>query len=241
VRRGRHLGGHGEGGPGRRACRYRLVPGDRPVAGQRRPHHEGHDRADPQRRGGARRGHAEPARRDALSEGRRLGVFGGTFDPVHHGHVVAAVSARHALGLDRVLVVPARDPWQKKDGALAPAADRFAMLEAAMGNVDGLEVSRLELDRPGPTFTADTLEELSRRDPEVSLFLIVGADAAADLATWARPDVIRRPATIVIVSRGAAGELLPPGPDWRVEHVSIPGLEISSTDLRRRAATGEPL
>jgi nicotinate-nucleotide adenylyltransferase len=172
---------------------------------------------------------------------RRLGVFGGTFDPVHNGHLVAAVNARRALALDRVLVVPARDPWQKQDRALAPADARLAMLQAAMAGIEGVDVSPMELDRPGPTYTADTLEELQRRDQDAELFLIVGADAAADLATWDRQDVIRDRATIVIVSRADIDEPGAPGPGWRVEHVRIPPLAISSTDLRRRAANGDPL
>ena len=176
-----------------------------------------------------------------MAGGIRLGVFGGTFDPVHNGHLVAALAARHALNLDEVLMVPARDPWQKKAQALAPAEDRLAMLEAAVEGIDGLEVSRLELDRPGPTYTADTLDELSRREPAPDLFLIVGADAAADIGTWHRPDAIRQLAVLVIVSRGNAAAPGSPGPDWRVEHVRMPVLEISSTELRRRAAAGAPL
>ena len=171
----------------------------------------------------------------------RLGVFGGTFDPVHNGHVAAAVNARRAMALDRVLVVPARDPWQKQDRALAPGDARLAMLEAAMEGVDGVVVSRMELDRPGPTYTADTFEELHGQYSDADLFLIVGADAAADLATWDRQKVIRDLATIVIVSRADIEEPGAPGPDWRVEHVRIPPLAISSTDLRRRVANGDPL
>jgi len=134
---------------------------------------------------------------------RRLGVFGGTFDPVHNGHVAAAVNARRAFALDRVLVVLAPHPWQKQDRELAPAEDRLAMLDAAIADIDGIEVSRVELDRPGPTYTADTVEELHRQDGAAELFLIVGADAASDLATWDRPDVLRDLTTIVIVSRAA--------------------------------------
>src|SRR4051812_50096541 len=114
------------------------------------------------------------------------------------------------------------------------------MLEAAMDNVDGVEVSRMELDRPGPTYTADTLEELHRDHGDADLFLIVGADAAADLATWDRQDVLRNLATVVIVSRADIDEPGAPGPGWRVEHVRIPPLAISSTDLRRRAGGGGP-
>ena len=171
----------------------------------------------------------------------RLGVFGGTFDPVHNGHLAAAVNARRALTLDRVLVVPARDPWQKHGRELAPAEARMAMLAAAMDGVEGIEISRVELDRPGPTYTADTLEELHRDQGEADLFLIVGADAASDLSTWDRQEVIRDLATVVIVSRADIDEPGAPGPGWRVEHVRIPPLAISSTDLRRRAANGDPL
>jgi len=172
----------------------------------------------------------------------RLGVFGGTFDPVHNGHLAAAVNARRALGLDRVIVVPARDPWQKQDRELAPAEARLAMLEAAMAGVEGVEISSMELERPGPTYTADTVEELHRQYAgDAELFLIVGADAASDLATWDRPEVIRDLAAIVIVSRADIAEPDAPGPGWRVEHVRIPPLAISSTDLRRRAANGDPL
>jgi len=154
----------------------------------------------------------------------RLGVFGGTFDPVHNGHLAAAVNARRALALDRVLVVPAREPWQKQDRELAPAD------------------ARMELDRPGPTYTADTIEELHRQHGDkAELFLVVGADAASDLATWDRPDVMRDLATIVIVSRADIAQPEAPGAGWRVEHVRIPPLAISSTDLRRRAARGDPL
>jgi nicotinate-nucleotide adenylyltransferase len=172
----------------------------------------------------------------------RLGVFGGTFDPVHNGHVAAAVNARRAFALDHVLIVPARDPWQKQDRELAPADARLAMLDAAMAGIDGVEVSRLELDRPGPTYTADTVEELHKQyGDSTELFLIVGADAASDLATWDRPDVIRDLTTVVIVSRADIDEPGAPGPGWRVGHVRIPPLAISSTDLRRRAANGDPL
>jgi nicotinate-nucleotide adenylyltransferase len=116
----------------------------------------------------------------------------------------------------------------------------MAMLEAAMADVEGVEISRLELDRPGPTYTADTVEELHRQY-DAELFLIVGADAASDLATWDRPDLIRDLTTVVIVSRADIDQPGAPGPGWRVEHVRIPPLAISSTDLRRRAADGDPL
>jgi nicotinate-nucleotide adenylyltransferase len=170
----------------------------------------------------------------------RVGVFGGTFDPVHVGHLVAAVEARRALGLDRVLLVVAGDPWQKRGNVAAPAADRLAMVEAAVDGIDGLEACDLEVRHTGPSYTADTLESLTQAGR--SLFLIVGADVAASIHTWAGVERIPALATLAIVDRAG----VPPAPDpagggWRVERLSIPRLEISSTDLRARAARGWPL
>jgi nicotinate-nucleotide adenylyltransferase len=176
----------------------------------------------------------------------RIGVFGGTFDPIHVGHLVAAVNARHALGLDQVLFVVANEPWQKVgDRPVSPAADRLALVDAALGDVDGLEASRLEIDRGGPSYTVDTIEELQRLEPTAELFLIVGADVVAGLATWERLDEVRRATTIVVVNRPGSTPVLP-GPTgslagWNAVAIEIPALEISSTDLRERAATGRPL
>src|SRR3954454_20918200 len=108
----------------------------------------------------------------------RIGVFGGTFDPVHIGHLVAAVNVRHALALDRVLLVVANVPWQKAGSrVVTPAEDRFAMVKAAVGDVPGIEASRLEIDRGGPSLTADTLAAVSSLEPDADLFCILGADA----------------------------------------------------------------
>jgi nicotinate-nucleotide adenylyltransferase len=173
----------------------------------------------------------------------RLGIFGGTFDPIHVGHLVAAVNSRHALELDRVLMVVANIPWQKADArGVSCAEDRLALVEAAVGDVPGVEASRLEIDRGGESYTADTLQELRRRGPDDELFLIVGWDVAPELATWERRDEVQRLATLVIVNRPGAGR--PRGLDdegWRVEEVTVPNLEISSTDLRARAGDGRPL
>lgn len=172
----------------------------------------------------------------------RLGVFGGTFDPIHVAHLVAAVNARHALALDRVLLVVANQPWQKSARHVTPAEDRFAMVEAAVAGpgTEGLEASRLELDRGGRSYTADTLEELAAADPPPELFLIVGADQAAQLDTWERIDVVRELATLAVVDRPGARDG-PLRPRWRVERVAIPHLDISASDLRDRAAAGQPL
>ena len=170
-----------------------------------------------------------------------IGILGGTFDPPHVGHLVVAVNVRHALGLDEVLLVVANEPWQKVgDRAVTPAEDRLAMVEAAVGDVDGIEASRIELDRGGSSYTADTLGQLGHEHDDAQLFLILGSDVADDLDTWERIEVVRRLATVVVVNRpGAARPKLDSG--WRVEHVEIPNLEISSTDLRSRAADGRPL
>jgi nicotinate-nucleotide adenylyltransferase len=173
----------------------------------------------------------------------RLGVFGGTFDPIHVGHLVAAVNARHALDLDRVLFVVANQPWQKSGRRLTPAEDRFAMIAAAVAGSPGFEASRIEIDRGGDTYTADTLEELGGAGAAggaVELFLIVGADVGSEMDTWRRPEVVRQLATLVVVDRPGAPELQL-GPGWRVERVAIPHLDVSASDLRRRAAAGLPL
>jgi nicotinate-nucleotide adenylyltransferase len=168
----------------------------------------------------------------------RVGVLGGTFDPVHIGHVVAAVDVRAALHLDRVLMVVAGDPWQKRGSVEALPEQRFAMAEIACDDLAGVEVSRLELDHEGPSVTADTLERLLVPDRE--LFLLLGADAVANMPTWRRLEETRHLATIAVVER--AGEpASPPGPGWRFEHVTIPRLDVSSSDIRARIATGRPI
>ncbi len=167
-------------------------------------------------------------------------MFGGTFDPVHIGHLVAAANVRHALRLDRVLLVVANLPWQKGDRTLTPAEDRLAVVEAAVEGAEGLEASRLEIDRGGESYTADTLEELMAADPQRELFLVVGADVAAELATWRRVEVVARLATLVVVTRGGVPHPRL-GPPWRMQRVEIPALEVSSSELRSRRAEGRPL
>jgi nicotinate-nucleotide adenylyltransferase len=171
----------------------------------------------------------------------RYGIFGGTFDPPHVGHLVIAVNVRHALALDVVVLMVANDPWQKS--ALRPVScvdDRLAMAEAAVGDVEGLEVSDLEVRRGGISYTADTLASLREEDPERDLFLILGSDAAAGLPSWDRVDEVRSLCTIVVVTRPGAEEGIPP-PGWTWERVETPRLDVSSTDLRARVVDGRPL
>jgi nicotinate-nucleotide adenylyltransferase len=168
----------------------------------------------------------------------RLGILGGTFDPVHVGHVVAAVQVRADQGLDRVLMVPAGDPWQKRGLVVASAEQRLAMVEIACRDLPGIEASRIEVDADGASVTADTLERLAAPDREISLLL--GADAVANMPTWRRLDETRDLAAIVVVERsGEHAE--PPGPGWRFAHVTIPRLDVSSSDIRARVAAGAPI
>ncbi|MGH9301796.1 MAG: nicotinate-nucleotide adenylyltransferase [Acidimicrobiales bacterium] len=170
-----------------------------------------------------------------------MGVLGGTFDPVHNGHLAAAVSVRHQLGLDVVLMVVANQPWQKlPHRALAPAQDRLAVLRAGVKGLDGIEASDIEIEMGGLSYTADTLAELARRHPSAELFLIMGTDAAAGLDTWERPAEIRGLAQLVVVDRPGspdrARQAVPKG--WDARFVDIPGLDISSTEIRSRLRRG---
>jgi nicotinate-nucleotide adenylyltransferase len=170
----------------------------------------------------------------------RIGLFGGTFDPIHVGHLVTAVNVRHALALDRLLLVVANQPWQKAARALTPAADRLAMVRAAVGEVDGMEASAIEIERGGTSYTADTVEHLEGEHPGGELFLVLGSDAAAGLDSWERVEEVRERATLVVVARPGAEDDAPP-PGWRWTRVVVPRLEVSSTDLRARFVDGRPL
>ena len=168
----------------------------------------------------------------------KLGVFGGTFDPVHAGHVVVATETRAQLGLDRVLLVVAGDPWQKRGRVVASASDRFGLVTTAVQHLDGIEASAIEIERGEASVTADTLEALAA--PDRDLFLVLGADAATNMPTWRRLEETRHLATVVVVERD--GEHAdPPGPGWSWTHVRVPRLEISSSDIRDRIAAGRPV
>jgi nicotinate-nucleotide adenylyltransferase len=170
----------------------------------------------------------------------RLGLFGGTFDPPHVGHLVTAVNVRHELGLDRVLLEVANRPWQKEgQRTISAAEDRFALVAAAVEGVDGLEASRLEIDRGGVSYTADTLAELERLHSGAELFTIVGSDAAAELLTWERYDEVVRRSRLVVVERPGSDLDLPREVSWL--RVVVPHLDVSSTDLRARVVDGRPL
>lgn len=171
--------------------------------------------------------------------GRRIGLLGGTFDPIHIGHLVAAVNVRHALALDVVLLVVANDPWQKADRAVTPAADRLAMAAAAAEGLPGVEVSAVEVERGGPSYTVDTVDAVRSREPGAEIFLVVGGDVAGDLDTWHRVDDLRAAVTLAVVTRPGFPAPSPPG--WQVAAVEIPALDVSATDIRQRVAEGRPI
>jgi nicotinate-nucleotide adenylyltransferase len=170
----------------------------------------------------------------------RIGLFGGTFDPPHVGHLITAVNVRHSLQLDRILLEVANVPWQKEgQRELSPPEDRYALVAAAVGGVDGLCASRLEIDRGGPSYTADTLAELAVQYAGAELFTVLGWDAAVALPTWERHEEVVAHSTLVVVDRPGASEPLPDGVPWiRVE---VPHVDVSSTELRARARDGRPL
>jgi nicotinate-nucleotide adenylyltransferase len=180
-----------------------------------------------------------PAPNDAATI-TRVGLFGGTFDPPHVGHLVTAVNVRHALALDLVVLMVANVPWQKEGTReITPALDRLAMVEAAVADVHGLLPGRLEIDGGGNSYTADTLKALSADYPDAELFTIVGDDAAAGLSTWERYDEVVAQSALVVVDRPGEPVQLDDAVEWI--HVEVPRLDVSSTDLRARFTDGRPL
>lgn len=169
------------------------------------------------------------------------GVLGGTFDPIHIGHLVVAADVRHRLDLDRVLLMVANEPWQKTGDRRVTAAEvRFELVCAALdGGPPGLEASRLEIDRGGPSYMADTLDELASAGVG-GLHLIVGSDVGDDLRSWHRWERVAELATVVVVDRPGA-PLVDPGPPFTTVHVDVPALEVSSSDVRARLAEGRPI
>lgn len=178
----------------------------------------------------------------------RLGLLGGTFDPVHRGHLAIAAAARDQLGLEKVLFVPAGLPWRKSGREIAPVEDRLAMLRLAIGGEPKFELATMELEREGPTYTADTLEALRAERPGDDLFFIVGQDALVDLPNWVRPERIIELATLAVARRPdvtqaeveeAARRL--PGLLERVVWLDMPPLDISATEIRARVRRGEAI
>ena len=167
--------------------------------------------------------------------------MGGTFDPVHHGHLVAASEVGHNFALDEVIFVPTGQPYQKETRVVSPAEDRYLMTVIATASNPRFSVSRVDIDRPGPTYTIDTLRDLRAAGPNDELFFITGADALAEILTWHAVDELFTLAHFVGCTRPGhrlSGAGLP---DDKVSLVEIPALAISSTECRARVAAGEPV
>ncbi len=173
---------------------------------------------------------------------RRVGIMGGTFDPIHHGHLVAASEVQHLFGLDEVIFVPTGQPWQKADKRVTEGEDRYLMAVIATASNPRFRVSRADIDRGGPTYTYDTLRDM--RDllgPDTELFFITGADALGQLLTWHNADAMFKLAHFVGCTR-PGHVLADPGlPAGKVSLVEVPALAISSTEVRGRVKGGEPI
>jgi nicotinate-nucleotide adenylyltransferase len=169
---------------------------------------------------------------------RSIGLLGGSFDPVHHGHLIVGRIAAEALGLDELRFVPAREQPFKQGRHGAPAADRAAMLDLAVAGAPGFAVERLELDRPGPSYTVDTLRALRARHPGAQLTLLLGADAAAELDAWHRAEELPGLARIVVFGRPGAPM---PATPLITGAVEVPAIEISATEIRARVRAGQPI
>ncbi len=173
---------------------------------------------------------------------KRIGVMGGTFDPIHHGHLVAASEVGHFFSLDEVIFVPTGQPWQKGGRTVSAAEDRYLMTVIATASNPRFSVSRVDIDRPGETYTIDTLRDLrAARGPDAEFFFITGADALARMMSWRDADELFRLAHFVGCTR--PGHRLSDAdlPDRRVSLIEIPALAISSTACRQRVRAGEPI
>jgi nicotinate-nucleotide adenylyltransferase len=178
-----------------------------------------------------------------------LGVFGGTFDPIHIAHLAVAEAARDAVGLERVLFVPAGEPPHKRGRTITPAEHRLAMVEAAIAGNDGFAASRMELERSGPSYTIDTLRDLGARDGLAGrLALVLSAEAFLELPSWHEPAAILELAALIVAPRDGYPDATPaflerefPGVAFRAVFLDGPRLRLSASELRARAAAGRSL
>ena len=178
-----------------------------------------------------------------MSARTRIGVMGGTFDPVHHGHLVAASEVQSVFGLHEVVFAPTGEPWQKSHAEVSPAEHRYLMTVIATASNPGFTVSRVDVDRSGPTYTIDTLRDLrEQRADGDELFFITGSDALAQILGWRAADELFSLAHFVGVTRPGYGPVdVARFPAGAVTLVEVPALAISSSDLRRRVRDGHPV
>ncbi|WP_091202560.1 nicotinate-nucleotide adenylyltransferase [Micromonospora narathiwatensis] len=173
---------------------------------------------------------------------RRIGIMGGTFDPIHHGHLVAASEVADRFGLDEVIFVPTGQPWQKADEPVSSAEDRYLMTVIATASNPRFQVSRVDIDRGGPTYTVDTLRDLhAEYGPKVQLFFITGADALERILSWKEVDRMFELAHFIGVTRPGFELSDKHLPADTVSLVRVPAMAISSTDCRARVSRGEPV
>jgi nicotinate-nucleotide adenylyltransferase len=172
---------------------------------------------------------------------QRVGIMGGTFDPIHHGHLVAASEVASLFDLDEVVFVPTGEPWQKSERRVSPAEHRYLMAVIATASNPRFWVSRVDIDRGGPTYTVDTIHDIAAVRPEAEFYFITGADALAQILTWRNAEDVLKLARFVGVTR--------PGYDLSDAHlpvdsvslVDVPAMAISSSDVRARVAAGHPV
>lgn len=175
---------------------------------------------------------------------RRIGIMGGTFDPIHNGHLVAASEVADVFDLDEVVFVPTGQPWQKADRHVSDAEDRYLMTVIATASNPRFHVSRVDIDRGGPTYTVDTLKDMAEIFPGDELFFITGADALASIMSWHDWEKMFDLAEFVGVTRPGyelTEDMLPEVHRERTHLIKIPAMAISSTDCRERAAQGRPV
>ena len=192
---------------------------------------------------------ASSARRNNLASSLKIGILGGTFDPIHEGHLAIAESARVCLHLDKVIFIPAGRPWLKSDRRVTSPGHRLAMVELATRDNPHFEVSDIEIERPGPTYTVDTLSELRRSMAEgAELYLILGMDSIRELVRWHRPDLIFEMCVVVAVSRpGVPNVSIPelerkfPTSTDRLKIIDGPMVDTSATEIRIHAGGNAPL
>jgi nicotinate-nucleotide adenylyltransferase len=179
----------------------------------------------------------------------RVGVFGGTFDPIHLGHLAVARSIQDTLRLDKVIFVPAGQPWLKAGTPVSPVNDRAEMVRLAIARRKAFDLSTIETDRPGPSYTVDTMETLQRQlGSDVALFFLLGSDALEDIPKWKEPQRLIQLCQLVAFARPGFGlpamealEAAMPGVSQRVVFAEVPQVNIRATDIRRRAAEGRSI
>ena len=164
----------------------------------------------------------------------RIGLLGGTFDPIHNGHIAIAKTAIQQLKLDKLFLIPARNPWQKSE--FTDSKHRLEMVIRAAQDLEKVEVLDIEVNKSGPTYTFETLQELHTNYPESEFVLILGSDAVAGINTWKEPNLVKTLARIYVVQR--AGDFTQ---DWHFDHIQMPPIEISSTSIREKVKNNESI